>query len=174
VALSVTAEGARLRFSVDVRDEQYAPARDARIRLTLTEPSGAEREIATSWQDGTRAVAEAQFDARESGEHKVRVVATRGPVALGAAETWTLVGGADQEFVLPLRDDETLRRVAEASGGRLVAPEDLPRIATWLREATHRPVALAQREIWQTPWVLAAIFAALGTEWTLRRRWGLR
>jgi hypothetical protein len=106
--------------------------------------------------------------------HKVTVDARRGAATIGSAEAWARVGGADGELVDPRRDVETLRRLVEDTGGRLAGPGESAEIADWIAAAAMPSAELVQRELWHSPWVLAMVMGLLGTEWTLRRRWGLR
>jgi hypothetical protein len=75
----------------------------------------------------------------------------------------------------PRRNDDVLERIARETGGARVSGDD----GRALRErllaaaaASSRPPE--QRELWQTPWMLALLTAVLCLEWGLRRRWGLR
>lgn len=67
-----------------------------------------------------------------------------------------------------------LRRLCESSGGRVLAPEDLPKLLRELNttklDDTPKTVI---RPIWNAAWVfyLAGVF--FGLDWFLRRRWGL-
>ena len=67
-----------------------------------------------------------------------------------------------------------LRKIATATGGQLLAPGDLGDL--FQRVAPKKEEAEIQYElipIWNQPWVFYLIAAFLGTDWYLRRRWGL-
>lgn len=166
-------EGRRVMVAAEIRDAEFAGIPGADVRLRVTGPSGRELEVPASRSAGGATVS-ASFEAAESGVHKVSVVARRGGEALGAAEAWALVGGVDGEFVDPRRTVETLDVLARASGGRLVEAAEADAIAEWIGESAARHTELVQRELWHSPWVWALLVGVLGTEWTLRRRWGLR
>jgi hypothetical protein len=71
-------------------------------------------------------------------------------------------------------DPETMRQLAEISGGAVVTAKDVARlpeiVRRWdaARELSHR-----RHPAWDRWWLLAGIFALLGAEWWLRRREGL-
>ena len=174
VALGGLASGARVLAAAEVRDENFQAARDARTRLRLVAPSGAEREVSVSWARGGQGRAVGAFETDESGVHQVLLDARRGATDLGAASAYVLVGGMDQEFVHPLRDDGPLRRVVDGTGGRVLGLAEVSQLPEWLRESVRKPEQLAERDLWHTPSVFLVVVALLALEWTLRRRWGLR
>jgi hypothetical protein len=67
-----------------------------------------------------------------------------------------------------------LERLARRSGGRVIAPGDVPRLPDLLTAGIPAARVSATRDLWHTGWSFAAIVLLLGTEWVLRRRWGLR
>ncbi len=174
VAVTATTSGSRVLVSAEVRDDTFAAARDGQARVRLVGPSGEEHDVPVSWPHGSRALAQGEFDAGESGVYQLVADARRAGVSLGTATTWALVGGADREFVNPRRDDGVLRRVVDATGGQVLDLADMARLPGLLREAIRRPEEMVERDLWHTPWVFFAIVALLGVEWTYRRRWGLR
>ncbi|HXJ56294.1 MAG TPA: hypothetical protein VNU68_06480 [Verrucomicrobiae bacterium] len=71
-------------------------------------------------------------------------------------------------------DAETMRRLAQVSGGQTLAANDIARMPSIVqRWEAARQLAHRQRPVWDRWWVLAAMFALLGAEWWLRRREGL-
>jgi hypothetical protein len=71
-------------------------------------------------------------------------------------------------------DPETMRHLAEKSGGAVVGADDVARmpevVKRWeaSRELLHR-----QQAVWDRWWLLTTMLGLLGTEWWLRRREGL-
>ena len=71
-------------------------------------------------------------------------------------------------------DPETMRRLAQLSGGQTVTANDIPRMPEVVRRwEAARQLAHRQRPVWDRWWVMAAMVALLGAEWWLRRREGL-
>ena len=67
-----------------------------------------------------------------------------------------------------------LRRLCEASGGRLIEPGDLRKLIRELTsDKTEEAPKIVLRPVWNDPWAfyLAGVF--FGLDWFLRRRWGL-
>ena len=67
-----------------------------------------------------------------------------------------------------------LKRLTEASGGRVVPPEDLSRLLAELK-TTESSTAPATRlcSIWDRAWVFWTLGMLFAADWYLRRRWGL-
>ena len=178
VALAVPAVsvGEAATMSIDVRDAGFRPLPDATVRLRVTR-GGVTQELQAT-PDATRPGRfTAPVPADQPGLLRVDVEARREGAPVGEAHEFALVGGADREWADPRRNDGVLDRLARATGGRLVADGDVAQLPG-LVAAAHAAAAAAAppeaRELWHSPWLLLGLLAALGGEWILRRRWGLR
>jgi uncharacterized membrane protein len=161
--------------TLDVRDTGFRAVPDASVVIRATDPAGAVREL--------QAVPDAQISGRfvatlptdQPGLLKLDAEARRGVELIGTAREWALVGGADKELTDPRRNDDVLDRLARETGGVRVTADQgrtlRDRLVAAATAASRPPV---QRELWQTPWMLALIVGVLCLEWGLRRRWGLR
>jgi hypothetical protein len=161
---------------VVVRDAAFQPQPDAVVDVRVTAPSGRLETFRAAPDVNASGAGRfiAQVVPDERGVYRVTAEARRGTTLVGTAATSLLVGGADAEMTDPRRNDELLRRVALASGGRLLT-EDLISTLPGLLEASATTAALAvRRDLWHTNWSFAAIVLLLAVEWGLRRRWGLR
>ena len=174
VAASAVVEGRTIRLSLEVRDAEFAPARDAQSTLHLIDPSGRRHELTVTRDPARAGALESSFDATESGVYHAVAEGRRGDTSLGTADAWVLVGGVQQEFVNPWRDDAPLARVADATGGAAVTLAGISSVAGLLSDAARRPDVLAEKDLWHTPWAFVALIGMLSAEWALRRRWGLR
>ncbi len=71
-------------------------------------------------------------------------------------------------------DTNYLRRLCESSGGRLLKPEELGKLATELKnQPAEAPPATRLCTLWDKAWCFWAIALLFGFDWFLRRRWGL-
>ena len=177
VAVTVPAAaepGDTVAIDIDARDAAFAPAPDALVEATLTGPGGETRPLKLRRVDAASGRYTAGVTLDRPGLHRVRAEAKRGQTVLGKADRWFYVGGSDREFADPRLNENLLRRMARASGGRYVRAAEAGRVVSWLRDAVPRSATPERRDLWDQPWVLALILALLSAEWTLRRRWGLR
>jgi uncharacterized membrane protein len=166
--------GDAIAIDVDARDASFAPVPDATIEATLTLPGGATQPIKLRHTDPAGGRYTAALGPEQPGLYRIHAEARRGPTALGAADRWMYVGGADREFADPRLNEGFLRRIARNSGGRYARAADASKVVSWLEEAVPQNAAPERRDLWHEPWAFAVVIVLLSTEWILRRRWGLR
>jgi uncharacterized membrane protein len=166
--------GDAITLDVDARDASFAPVPDATIDATLTLPGGATQAIKLRRGDPSGARYTAAIGLEQPGLYRVHADARRGATALGSADRWMYVGGADREFADPRLNEGFLRRVARTSGGRYVRAADAAQVPAWLQAAVPQHAAPERRDLWHEPWAFALVILLLSAEWILRRRWGLR
>jgi hypothetical protein len=111
----------------------------------------------------------------------VETTATGDGRKLGSARAEFLVFDRDVELSNPAADPDQMAALAnwtKDDGGRTLAPEELP---AQIEEIRQRP---KEYEVRQTKWQLAStaadawlffalLVALLGTDWFLRKKWGL-
>ena len=168
------APGDSSHLSVDVRDEAFRAVRDAQVSIQVTFPGGETRNVAAALTDPGIGRYSAQLQFTETGVYKVGARAKRGTDTIGTAQRSILVGAADLEMSDPRLNEDVLRRVSQASGGRyLNASDELGHLLELVSSASPAGAPRVQ-ELWQNIWMFTAIMAVLAAEWLVRRRWGLR
>ena len=71
-------------------------------------------------------------------------------------------------------DPETMRQLAEISGGAVIVANDVARLPEIVRRwEAARELSHQRQSVWDRWWIMAGIFGLLGAEWWLRRREGL-
>jgi uncharacterized membrane protein len=168
------APGESAPVGVEVRDREFAPVPDARVSLRVTVPGGETHDVRATLADPRTGRYNADVMFEERGVYRVDAEARQGNTVLGSARKWILVGGADVEMTDPRLNESVLRRLAGASGGRYVAARDAGDIPALLASRDAEPGSPRLQELWHNGWVFAAAVLLLGTEWLMRRRWGLR
>jgi uncharacterized membrane protein len=173
-ALGPALPGVRGIIGVDVRNAAFEPVTDANVSIRLTLPGGEVRDLKPTLVDPKtgRYEVQARFDA--PGVYRVGAQARRGDTSLGAADRWTLVGGADLEMADPRLNEDVLRRVSRASGGRYLSMDDLSHLSSLLKSGQADPGPPRLQELWHNVWIFTALVGLLAAEWVLRRQWGLR
>jgi uncharacterized membrane protein len=173
-AVTGLAPGESSALNVDVRDDEFQAVPDARVQMRVTVPGGETRDVRVALTDPRlgRYTGELMFE--QPGIYRVAVEARRGTTVLGSSERWTLVGGADTEMADPRLNEDVLRRVARASGGRYVPARDAGEIPSLLESQAAGPGTPRLQDLWHQGWIFAAAIMLLGVEWFLRRHWGLR
>ena len=168
---------AGVQVQVDVRDEAYRPIVNADVAVVVTDPAGAEMETraAPVADEPGRYVASVESET-VGGVYQVDVAVTRvgRGVAAETNRTWVLAHGVDPELADPWLRRSRLERIAAAGGGAYLDAAAIDRLPARLQAAAPPPARPVARQIWHHPLVFLLIVALLGTEWTLRRLWGMR
>jgi uncharacterized membrane protein len=161
------------RVSVDVRDRAFEPVRNADVTMRITMPGGEVRDLRPTLLDARagRYAAQTRFD--QPGVYRVTAQARRGRDLLGSSDQWVLAGAADVEMADPRLNEDVLRRVSRASGGRYLEGTDISRLGALLASSSD-PVPPRLQELWHNIWIFIAVVMLLAAEWYLRRRWGMR
>ncbi len=166
--------GSTARVTVGVSDAQYRPIGDASVTLRATSPDGRTRQVVATLADAADGRYTASFPVEEPGVYKLSADARRGNALLGSCERPILAGAFDPELADPRLNDAVLGRLARASGGQYVTPERAGEISGLLAR-THAAAGLpGRRDLWNSPWTFVLVVGLLASEWTLRRKWGLR
>ena len=157
------AEGDTLHMDVVVADAVFAPVIDATVRVRVTDPNGDTREVSALLVAGEAGRYVAEVKPTRRGVYQVTAFAARGGVEIGRADAAVLVGGADLELTDPRRQDAVLRRVAEASGGRLLDAARLDELVGALRAnaALELPTV---HDLWDTVWGFLLVVGVLSGE----------
>jgi len=168
------APGDGLPVLVDARDAGYAPRSDATVTVRVTSPTGRVDTVQASPVPGQQGRFQAAVRAPESGVYRVAAEARRGTAQLGESVGTMLVGGVDPEMTDPRLNEDTLQRVARASGGAVLALGDTAGLISRLDAGLPAAVAAVRRDLWHTGWSFGLLTALLAAEWLFRRASGLR
>ena len=167
--------GDPVELQILARTPDFAPSARADLRVRVESPDGRTSEVIPSLADPARGLFLARVPAAERGVYRAEVVQAdvSGPSA--RTELRWLIGGLDREMADPRLNEDGLRRLAEASGGRYGRPDQAAEVVGWAFEAARTAAAPDEwQDAWHTGWMFLAIVAIVSTEWALRRRWGLR
>jgi uncharacterized membrane protein len=166
--------GESAALSVDVRNDEYMAVPDAQVTMRVTVPGGETRDVRVTLADPRTGRYSGNLTFEQPGIYKIAAQARKGTQVLGASERWALVGGADGEMADPRLNEDVLRRVARASGGRYLPARDASDIPALLAEQDADPGTPRLEELWHNIWIFLAAVMLLAIEWLTRRRWGLR
>jgi hypothetical protein len=164
--------GQRIQVSANVLDETYAPVKTPAFAVALdrTEPT---RQTATLRLEPVPNIAglyQGFFTPDQPGRYAVRAPGTD-PAVAGTAE-FTVTASPLEQLERAMQEEQ-LRRMAGASGGRYFAVRDLGDLEKVVAGEQRTDVIRRERELWDLPIVFAALLALLGVEWFLRRKYDL-
>jgi uncharacterized membrane protein len=166
--------GTTRTISLEARTAAFEPVADAQVAVRLTVPGGEVRDVKPTLTDPRtgRYSADVRFD--QPGVYRITAEARRGETILGTSDRWALIGAADLEMADPRLNEDVLRRVSRASGGRYLAANELSRLPSLLVREDLETAPPRLQELWHNIWIFTAVVLLLAVEWFLRRQWGLR
>ncbi len=175
------AAGGAVVFTTGVRTAMGDPVASARLEATLTDPN--QRAVAIPLANKGEECSGTSARLTVPGTYQIKVTASdEAGQPLGSCVTNFEVMDQDVELSNPAADPDQMARLANLtrdSGGRVVAPEQLSSV---LEEIQRNPPQTMEEvlrrwqlgDTWWDAWlVLACLTTLLGTEWYLRKRWGL-
>lgn len=170
--------GGNVAFTLGAKSPEGDVLTKVEFAANLVGPDGKTQPLritpaAELWQGNT--------SAKTPGDYAIEVTATASGRTLGKARAEFLVFDQDIELTSSAADHEHFARLAQITkdvGGRTVAPEELPSL---MRELAAKKPEMEIRQIkWRlgdstmSAWGWLIAFASLlGTEWWLRKKWGL-
>ncbi len=170
--------GEKIEIRVKVLKDDFTPTSHANLRLQVLGPDG-ERiplEIAPKTVEGEYS---GEFTPNKEGSYGLVAEAELSGKPLGKDRKNFLVSFAHEEIEDGLPRVELFKRIAELSQG-----EHIP-VSQWNEKSWERIVAKLERlnpsqiverretPLASIPWLAALILLLLGSEWWLRRSWGL-
>ncbi|MGL6073638.1 MAG: hypothetical protein ACRC8S_05690 [Fimbriiglobus sp.] len=180
--------GGRQTIRIGVRQPGGTPALEPQFSVKILAPGEAEATAADrAYQPDSEGRFRVNFEPTVPGEYQIKVVG-RGKDAKGEAITGEATARffaypvASDEMLIKAARPEVLQRIATAGGGQFHRLEDLP---NYFKSLLAKPMEVAKpRPKFYPDWRrdssqgflpawLVLFVALLGTEWLLRRSWGL-
>lgn len=166
--------GSPVELSVRVADPEFQPMDNAVVEITVDAPGGKTLKLTADADDDRPGTYVAEYLPSESGAYlaKVLVSAPDGS-AIGEREAgWTAEPAAD-EFRRLTPDLALLERIAEQTGGEVIATD---RLGQFVADLPNRKIPITESwlyPLWHHPLVFLLAIVALTSEWGLRRWKGL-
>ncbi len=163
-----------VEFFVGATSPTGDPIADAEFKAEVVLPDGKTRKPLSLARESEQMVG-TFADTQTAGDYAIEVTATVKDQPFGSARARFLVSHQDLELDNASADAATMGALAAMTGGKSLAPEELPELIRSLTEHTEQ--LDVQRETKKTFWDTWPFFlllvALLGVEWYLRKRWGL-
>ncbi len=162
--------GEPVAFSGQVYDEFYQPISDARVVATVSNK-------ALNYSD--EMIAEGNgfyrqtFSGLPEGEFSYRVEAHRNDKTIGTRSGKFTVKPFFLEFQQIPANAALMRQLARETGGEAYSPGEFIRRFPGKKLETRVQYIFSEYFLWNYWYWLGALIALLGTEWFLRKRWGL-
>jgi hypothetical protein len=109
-----------------------------------------------------------------AGEYEIRwTVAGEGHKTHSVAIAVHIGGTSEEELADLAGHPDTLRKLADATGGEFLTLEQVGRLPARLAAAGDARSRYAELPLWDSPYLFALVVGCLGAEWALRKRVGL-
>lgn len=166
--------GERAMIRARLRDAEGKPVVHATVQAVLW--NGDER-VATVTLEADEAAGGAfrgQSEALDGGDYRVTVEVTGFTEEQILAETRFAVRTPESgELALMTANEQLMRQVADASGGRFLREEQAKRLPELLEPLSAGKVVESETALWQSYWWFLPIIGLLSLEWWLRKRAGM-
>jgi uncharacterized membrane protein len=167
------APAARVDFTAGARSPQGEPLEDAQLTAEVILPDGTRRPVRLSRESDSSA---GTFgDTAQAGEYTIEITATHEGASLGSARARFLVFDQDLELDNPAADPTAMASLAAMTGGQSLPPEQFGELLERLKAYPDQLEIQVQtrRELYDNPFLFVLLIGMMGTEWFLRKKWGL-
>lgn len=169
-------QGEPVEFTGEVYNENFRPIENADLQLTIRTVEG-EQTAATSLRSIGSGRYEGNTTGLREGEYVYRAVSLINGDTLATTSGRFSVGEQSMEFAETTLNKALLQQIASKSGGTYA---DASRFDSLVQRILSRPdmkpqerIRTSEFELWNLPAFLSVIVLLFGTEWFLRKRWGM-
>lgn len=164
--------GESVNIEARVLDASFSPINEPRLDATLDSSDGLQVAIPLMPIIGRDGWYSGRATAIVEGAATVRIPLPAATSADSAMTRRLRVVRPELEMQTLRLQSDTLSRIADASGGRLVSLRDAAALAIEIPSGSvvKPPIRIGDEALWDRGWLLALIAGLLGLEWTLRRR----
>ncbi|MFP4227638.1 MAG: hypothetical protein ACLFTE_02295 [Salinivenus sp.] len=165
-----------VEFTGQVFDDSQSPIDTATVEVTITDSTGTEStHVMEPAGDGRYAL---DVGSLPEGAYEYRAVARQAESDLGRDQGEFSVGARQVEYQATRADPALMKQIARRSGGQSYDAESISAFAEDLAGSSDFTGEVVTRsteaELWRQWPLLAVLLVLLATEWTLRKRLGLR
>lgn len=163
----------KFQLRAEVRDKDYLPSGGADVQANIIDPDGVAQTVVLRPEPLTQGVYAADWNAQKPGSYLAEVTASVGKQKLGSdVLTFRRENGVAENFHRE-QNRELLQQLAQETGGHYYKPNEVKRLPQEISYSEAGITAHETKDLWDMPAVFFAILLLKGTEWLLRRRWGV-
>ncbi len=167
---SVYEIGQAVRIRARLLDAGFRPLQAEAVELSAGWDAGGEESVRLRPSPATPGEYEGVFYPAQFGRFELAYTTSDG---LRITESFE-VRQPNVEFDDPRMASPVMQRLARMTGGRWVRPSEFGQFVRGLPDRSRTVVEPGPLDpLWDTPYLLALLVAALGAEWALRKRMGL-
>jgi hypothetical protein len=163
----------RVQFSAEVRDKNYQPLPNAQVEAHVLGPGGIAVAVPLTQDPNTPGVFQGEFTAEKPGSYTSEVVAKNGDQEVGRdVLSFERIDGVAESFHTE-QNRELLEKLASETGGRYWRPADVSRLPSEISYSDAGITTRETKDLWNMPIAFLLVLGLVGSEWLLRRKWGI-
>ncbi len=169
----VLADEARVRLRAEVRDKDFRPRANVTVEARVMGPEGAGGTVPLAPQPLEEGVYTAEWNAQQPGSYVAEIVARREREEIGRdVLAFRREDGVAENFGVT-QNRELLEKLAQQTGGRYYTASTAARLGTEISYSEAGITTRETRDLWNMPAVFLLALLLRGSEWLLRRMWGV-
>jgi uncharacterized membrane protein len=157
----------------EIRDKTYKPVSNAKVIARVIGPDGVANQVELVPHPTEEGVYTGEYSADKPGSYVAEVMAGRDKEEIGRdVLTFRREDGVAENFRTG-QNRELLDKLAEQTGGRYYRSGDAGKLAGEISYSEAGITTRETRDLWDMPAVFLLILLMRGSEWLLRRKWGV-
>jgi uncharacterized membrane protein len=162
-----------VQIAADVRDNDYHPAADVLVTARVIGAAGITAALALNPVPNAPGRFQADWTAPTPGLYVTELAARRGAEDIGSdVVTFQRLDGVVENFHTE-QNRALLEALAASTGGRYIRPGEIASLATEIPYSQAGISVQQIKELWNMPIAFLLILSLRGSEWLLRRKWGI-
>jgi len=169
----VLADDTRVPIRVEVRDKEYKPVSNANVQARFLSPDGTSATLELKPQPLEEGVYSGMWTAEKPGSYVAEIIAGRDQEEIGHdVFSFRREDGVAENFHTSQNKD-LLQKLSDETGGRYYTAADASKLASEISYSEAGITTRETRDLWDMPIVFLLALGIRGSEWLLRRKWGV-
>jgi len=169
----VLSDETKVTLRATVKDKAFQPVSNAVVEAHIVGPDGASSTVELTPQPLEEGAYTADWNADKPGSYVAEIVAGRDKDEIGRdVVIFRREDGVAENFHTN-QNRELLQKLANETGGRYYPAADAGRLADEISYSEAGITTRETKDLWDMPVVFLLALLLRGSEWVLRRRWGV-
>ncbi|HEY1241290.1 MAG TPA: glutamine amidotransferase [Bryobacteraceae bacterium] len=170
---TVLSDETRVPLRVEVRDKEYKPLSAARVQARFLSPDGSSATIELAPQPLQEGIYSGEWTAEKPGTYVSEIIVGQEQQEIGRDTlAFRREDGVAENFHTG-QNRELLQKLSDQTGGKYYTASDAAKLANEISYSEAGITSRETRDLWDMPILLLLAFAIRGSEWLLRRKWGV-
>jgi len=170
---SVLSDETKVPIRVEVRDKQYKPVTNAKVQARFLQPDGTSATMELPPVPLEEGIYGGEWTAEQAGSYVVEILAGQETEQVGHdVLTFRREDGVAENFHTS-QNKELLTKLSEQTGGRYYKPDQASKLTNEISYSEAGITTRETRDLWDMPVIFLLAMAIRGSEWLLRRKWGV-